>query len=75
MKRSSYRTYEEWKQTYNSSHRMGRCGSYRTYEEWKQNQNSSNDDDEISSYRTYEEWKPSSKAVVSGGYSLFLPYL
>ena len=55
---SSYRTYEEWKQSIADAIGVEVQCSYRTYEEWKQCQPpKTKQPGSPSSYRTYEEWK------------------
>ena len=59
LKKSSYRTYEEWKPfTTATSEIASTTRSYRTYEEWKQASNNRGFIRISGSYRTYEEWKP-----------------
>ena len=53
----SYRTYEEWKQPFESDVTSVCKRSYRTYEEWKHQYGSTPGTLESRSYRTYEEWK------------------
>jgi len=62
--RSSYRTYEEWKQYVPKRFKISWNGSYRTYEEWKlEFVLRLGGDDYLSSYRTYEEWKLTSHSL------------
>jgi len=72
---SSYRTYEEWKLSINSSSRTNSFSSYRTYEEWKPLPSMAVGYMYDSSYRTYEEWKPSLQTVGLTTLCAFLPYL
>jgi len=56
-RKSSYRTYEEWKLQFLKQFHKFNQSSYRTYEEWKLDFCELRLKSAFRSYRTYEEWK------------------